>query len=107
LIETDGVPWRYAAVMAIRPLDSVPAGARPSLRLRVRVVSGPVGIGLLNADQSIFLQDRRVQPSLEPQIVWLELGDSETAANSAPLVVHAWDTAESARVRLEEICIVW
>jgi hypothetical protein len=104
LIETSPVPWAYAAVMAVRPRREIPADAQRSLRVRVRVEAAPVGIGLLNADQSAFVQSRRLLPAIEPQTVWLAIDDPATAG---PLVVHTWDTPEPARARIDEISVVW
>jgi hypothetical protein len=104
LIETSGVPWEYAAVFSVRPSRDIPEAAKRSLRIRAVVEAGPAGIGLLNADQSAFVQAKRVLPAIEPQTVWLAIDDPAAAG---PLVVHTWDTPERARVRIDEIAVVW
>jgi hypothetical protein len=101
---TSAVAWSYAAVMDVRPLDGVPANVARSMRIRVRVQHAPAGIGLLSADRSVFAHSRRIVPAAEPQTVWFEL---DPAITYGPLVVHAWDTRESANVYLEGISIVW
>jgi hypothetical protein len=104
LIETSAIPWEYAAVLSVRPSRDIPEGAQRSLRIRVVVEAGPAGIGLLNADRSVFLQSKQVLPALEPQTIWLAIDDP---AAVGPLVVHTWDTPQPARVRLDEIAVVW
>jgi hypothetical protein len=103
LIETSPSPWAYAAVMAVRPQREVPAGSQAMLRVRVRVEAAPVGIGLEKPDRSSFAQSRRLLPSIDPQTVWLAIDPAATG----PLVVHTWDTPEPARVRIDEMAIVW
>jgi hypothetical protein len=104
IVQTSTVRWAYAAVMACRPDPRAPAGARTSIRLRVHVERAPIGIGLLNADQSDFLERRRVAPATELQTVFLPIADLKAAG---PVVIHTWDAPESARVRLEDVAFVW
>jgi hypothetical protein len=104
LIETSAVPWEYAAVLSVRPRRDIPEGAQRSLRIRAVVEAGPAGIGLLNAERSAFVQARRLLPAIDPQTVWLALDDVATAG---PLVIHTWDTPEPARVRIDDISVVW
>jgi hypothetical protein len=104
VIETSAVPWAYASVMQVRPIRDVPAGATPSLRLRVQVDGAPIGIGLLSADRSRFVQSTRLLPAVDPQTVWLAMDDTATAG---PLVVHTWDEPKPGRARLDEIAVVW
>jgi hypothetical protein len=104
-IETGPVAWAYASVMSVRPCREIPQdGTRSSLRVRVRVDGAPVGIGLLNADKSAFVQSRRLLPSIEGETVWLPVDDP---VGGGPLVVHAWDILQPARVVIEDISWVW
>ena len=100
-IETTSVAWEYAAVMAIRPRGEIPANVERSLRMRVVVEGGPAGIGLLSADNSVFVASRRILPGVEPVVVYLPIIDT------GPLVVHAWDVPEPARVVIDDIQVVW
>jgi hypothetical protein len=91
--------------MSVRPCREIPQdGTRSSLRVRVRVDGAPVGIGLLNADKSAFVQSRRLLPSIEGETVWLPVDDP---VGGGPLVVHAWDILQPARVVIEDISWVW
>jgi hypothetical protein len=103
-IRTASVPWEYAAVMDVRPVDHVPADAARSMRVRLRVQDAPAGIGLLSVDSSVFVRSTRVAPTAELQTVSFEL---DPAVTYGRLVVHAWDTPESATVSLDEISLVW
>jgi hypothetical protein len=103
-IETTPVPWAYASVIAFTPAAAVPPDAEVSLRIRVHVSGGAAGLGALTADRSAFISSTRVLPGVEPETVLLPIADLSA---SGPLVVHAWDVAESARVRLEELSIIW
>jgi cephalosporin hydroxylase len=104
VVETSSVPWAYASVMAVRSRREPPSDAQRSLRLRVQVDEAPVGIGLLSADRSTFLQSRRLLPAIQPETVWLAIDDPATAG---PLVVHTWDEPRSGTVRIDEISMVW
>jgi len=104
VIETSAVPWAYASVIAVRTRREPPVGVQRSLKLRVQVEEAPVGIGLLSADRSTFLQSRRLLPEIDPQTVWLAIDDP---AISGPLVVHTWDEPKPGRARIDEITMVW
>jgi hypothetical protein len=103
-IETTPVPWAYASVIAVTPMATVPPDAGASLRIRVHVSDGAAGVGVLTADRSAFVSVTRVLPAVEPETVLLPILDVST---TGPLVVHAWEVAESARVHLEDLSIVW
>jgi hypothetical protein len=104
VIETRPVPWEYSAVMGVRPRREIPADAQRSLRVCLRVEDAPAGIGLLNADQSAFIQSKCVLPGIDAATVWLAIDDPAAAG---PLVVHTWETPESARVQIDGISMVW
>lgn len=101
VVETAPIRWHYAAVMRCRPTATVPARGW-SFRLRVSVEGAPVGIGLLSADRSTFVEYRRVEPG--PETVILPVRDPSAVG---PIVVHTWDIPQSARVRIDDISIVW
>lgn len=103
-IRTSAVPWEYAAVMDVKPLDSIPKDAKRSLCVRVRVEQAPAGIGLLSADRSVFVQSKRILPAVDLQTLWFEL---DPAMEVGPMVVHAWDTPEPAHVHIESISVAW
>ena len=103
-IETTPVKWDYSAVMGWRPRGEIPDNTPQSLCVRLQVVGAPAGIGILNVDRSAFLESRRILPALGSQTVFLSLADPSSCG---PLVVHAWDVPERARVVIEDISVVW
>jgi hypothetical protein len=103
-IGTNRVKWDYAAVIECRPREPIPGEASVSLMLRLQVVGAPAGVGLLNADRSAFAESRRILPGIQFQSVFLPVTDSSVASQ---LVIHTWDVPESARVRIEDIALVW
>jgi hypothetical protein len=103
-IVTTVVKWEYAAVIGWRPVDEIRRNVPRSLCVRIQVVGGPAGIGVLSADRSVFVESRRILPSLGVQTVFLSVADP---ANCGPLVVHTWDVPERARVVVEDISVVW
>jgi hypothetical protein len=103
-IATSKIPWEYAAVMSVLPVKQIPLDAQRSLRVQVQVDDAPVGVGLLNADRSAFLQSRHLLPALDPETIWLAIDDP---AKAGPLVVHTWDEPRAGRVRIDEISVVW
>ena len=84
--------------------QTIPAGGSTSLRLRLKVVGAPVGVGLLNADRSAFAESRRILPGIEPALAFLPVADTSAVTQ---LVVHTWDLPERARVRIDDITYVW
>jgi hypothetical protein len=103
-LDTSPVKWDYAAVMECHPAETIPAGGSTSLRLRLKVVGAPVGVGLLNADRSAFAESRRILPGIEPALAFLPVADTSAVTQ---LVVHTWDLPERARVRIDDITYVW
>jgi hypothetical protein len=61
-------------------------------------------VSLLNADKSVFLECRRVDPGSEIETVLLPIRDM---AHTGPVVIHTWDLPESARVIIDDISVVW
>ncbi len=103
-VETSGVRWAYAALMTCRPDAMVPPEAQALLRLRVHVDGAPVGIGLLNAERSDFLERRRVAPGPEGETVFLPIVDD---ARGGQVVIQTWDVPERSKVRIDNITVVW
>jgi len=103
-IVTAPVAWNYAAVIECRPRDTIAGDALPSLTARLQVLDAPVGVGLLNADGSAFVESRRIVPAIESQSVFLPVADFRAPSQ---FVVHTWDVPSGARVRLEDIAYVW
>ena len=69
-ITTAATAWAYAATSEWRPVASPPADAPAWIRCRLRVEGGAVGVSLLNADGSAFVQSQ-VASSVSPTTVVL------------------------------------
>jgi hypothetical protein len=104
IIQTSSTRWEYASVMEWRPATEIPAGVPRSLRIRVQVDGAPAGVGLLSADRSVFVASERVLAGDHPQTVFLRI---DPLSPNGPLVVHTWDVPQPARVRIEDISLVW
>jgi len=104
-IETAAVPWHYAVVMECESRDAVPVDVSAVLRLGVEVSNGPVGVGLLNSDQSKFIDSHRVLPADRQQVVYLSV--ARESRIPATLVVHAWDQPLAGRIRIQEVSFLW
>jgi hypothetical protein len=102
-VQTVASKWDYALVLAWTPAAHIPPEADRSLRLRVQVDAAPVGIGLLNADRTTFVESQRLLPGIESQTVFLPV----RGASIGPLVVHTWDVPEPAQVRIDALSMVW
>ena len=102
-ITTDAVPWAYAATLAWRPAAAPPPGAQSWIRCRLHVEGGPIGVSLLTADESAFVQSQVASPSERAEIV-LAVPDLNRHGR---LVIHTWDVPVSARVRVEDLSLVW
>lgn len=101
---TDPKPWAYAATFAWRPAADVPSGAEHWIRCRVKVEGGLIGVSLLSSDEKVFVESKLVSPSSDAADVLLPVAD---LAYHGRLVIHTWDTGESARVRIEDLSLVW
>jgi hypothetical protein len=102
-ITTGAVAWAYAATFAWRPLTNPPPDAQAWIRCRLRVEGGPVGLSLLTADESAFAQSQVVSPSGQADVL-LAVPD---LGRRGRLVIHTWDVPVSARVRIDDLSLVW
>jgi SAM-dependent methyltransferase len=103
-IVTAAKPWVYAATFAWRPVAPLPPDAERWIRCRVRVEGGMIGISLLSPDETRFVESKPVSSSSDAVDVLLPVAD---VSRHGRLVIHTWDAAESARVRIDELALVW
>jgi hypothetical protein len=104
-IATDAKAWAYAVAWAWRPAGDVPADVQPYLRIRLIVEGGAIGVSLLTPDGKEFVESKIVASSgAAPAFVLLPIAD---IVQRGRLVVHTWDTPTSARVRVEDVSLVW
>jgi hypothetical protein len=102
-ITTAAVPWAYAVTVAWRPATNPPPGAQAWIRCRLSVEGGPIGVSLLNADEGAFVQSQVVSQSDRADVV-LAVPD---LVRRGRLVIHTWDAPRSARVRIDDLFLVW
>src|SRR5262249_40555890 len=103
-IDTAPVAWQYAAVMDCAPSADIPAGVQPMIRVRAEASGGAVGMGLLSADRTRFVESRRVPPTGALEHVFMPIADRSLPPR---LVVHTWDEPVPGRARIEDISFVW
>lgn len=103
-IATGATPWAYAARVPWRAAAEPPANVNTWVRCRLRVEGGPIGVSLLSADEGTFVGSQVVSQTAEPVDVLLLVPD---LARHGPLVIHTWDAPESARVRIDDLALVW
>jgi hypothetical protein len=96
--------WAFASAWTWRPTVEPPAGADAWLRVRLQVDGGSVGIGLLAGNGTDFLVRRALSPHRATAEVLLPVAD---VTNPGKLVVHTWAAPVSARVRIEDLTLVW
>jgi hypothetical protein len=105
VIDTDAKAWAYAAAWAWRPAGDMPPDVQAYLRVWLTVEGGAIGVSLLTLDGKEFVQSKIVvASSAAPTIVLLPVAD---VVQRGRLVIHTWDTPASARVRVEEVSLVW
>jgi hypothetical protein len=102
-ITTGAVPWAYAATFAWRPSANPPPDVQAWIRCRLRVEGGPIGVSLLTADEGAFVHSQVVSPTDQADVM-LAVPD---LAQRGRLVIHTWDTPVSARVRIDDLSLVW
>jgi hypothetical protein len=96
-------PWSFASAWAWRPLEDVPRNVETWLRVRMQVEDGSVGVGLLAANGTDFTVRRAVAPG-EAVDVQMPVAD---LANRGQLVVTTWAAPRPARVRVDDVRLVW
>ena len=75
-----------------------------SLRVRLRVDGGPIGVSLQAPDGKEFEASRVVSSTEEPLQVLLPVAD---LSQRGSLIVHTWDQPNGARVRIDDVSLVW
>jgi hypothetical protein len=104
-IATQAKAWAYALSLAWRPAAEPPPDVPAWIRCRMRVDGGAVGVSLLSPDEQVFVQCQGVSASGANLVnVLLE---APAIAQRGRLVIHTWDTPEVARVRIDELSLVW
>ncbi len=103
-IVTAETPWAYASTLGWRPAEEPPAESQSWIRCRLQVEGGAVGISLLAPDERSFVESRVVSATSGRQDVWLR---APAPLERGRLVVHTWDAPVSARVRIEELALIW
>lgn len=103
-IVTPAEPWSFASSWQWRPGGPVPDEAVASLRVRLEVAGGSVGLGLLGPNGRDFTVRRAISPTRRSIDVDLPVAD---LANPGTLVVTTWAAPISARVRIDEVALVW
>jgi hypothetical protein len=103
-IVTAASSWAYASTLAWRPAEEPPADVPSWIRCRLRVDSGVAGVSLLARDELSFVQSQPVSATASPIEILLS---APGPAERGRLVIHTWDAPVSARVRIEELALVW
>jgi hypothetical protein len=89
--------------LAWRPSASPPSHAQTWIRCHLGVDGGPIGIGLLTEDEKTFVHSQIVSASDHANVV-LAVPD---VTRHGRLVIHTWDAPVSARVRIDDLSLVW
>jgi hypothetical protein len=97
-------PWSFASAWSWRPSDTVPPGVDSWLRVRMHVEDGSVGIGLLAANGRDFHVRRAVSPGRQAVEVQMPVSN---LADPGQLVVTTWAAPMPARVRIDDVSLVW
>jgi len=103
-IVTEPKPWMYASKLTWRPASTLPSDVQAFIRCRVQVEGGAIGVGLLSLDEKEFVETQVVSSAAEPVNVMLPVAD---LARRGPLVIYTWAAPESARVRIDDLSLVW
>jgi len=104
LVVTPPQPWSFASAWRWRPAVAVPEGAQVALHLRLHIEGASIGVGLLGPNGRDFTVRRAQSPGREPIDVHLPVAD---LANPGQLVVSTWAAPISARVRIDDVRLVW
>jgi hypothetical protein len=103
-IVTDDKAWAYASTIAWRPAEEPPPHVPSWIRCRLRVDRGVIGVSLLSPNEEKFVESQVVSSTPGPMTVLLA---APGPAERGRLVVHTWDAPVSARVRIDELALVW
>lgn len=103
-IVTADQAWAYASTIGWRPMEEPPADVAAWIRCRLRVEGGVAGVSLLARDELSFVESHVVSAMTGPIDVWLR---APRATERGRLVIHTWDVPVSARVRIDDLSLVW
>ncbi|HLG96332.1 MAG TPA: glycosyltransferase family A protein [Bryobacteraceae bacterium] len=101
IVQTPAEPWSYGAALFVRRPEREPWEYALAVELRVR--SGTVGVGLLNAAEDDFLFRQRVTMNPELQTVHFTIRDVPQIGR---LVVQNWETPGRSVVELISIRVM-
>lgn len=104
VLMTDATAWAYAASWAWRPTADVPARAHAQLQIRLSVEGGPIGLALLDREGKTFVESKIVGSGPDVANVLIPIDD---LVHRGRLVIHTWDKPVPARVRIDDLSIVW
>jgi hypothetical protein len=104
VVATPSQPWSFASAWRWKPRAALPAGANASLCVRLHVENGSIGIGLLGANGRDFTVRRAVAPGRHPIDIHLPVAD---IADPGQLVISTWAAPTAARVRVDQLTLVW
>ena len=102
-VVTPAAQWAYGATLAWTPQAPIPEGAQPWLRLRLLVRDAPIGVGLLDATQARFIEQKLVTPAPAATDVLLPM---PSRSGVGPVVIFAW-SATTAVATIELCSVVW
>jgi hypothetical protein len=103
-VTTKPQAWAYADVLSWHPSAPVPAAGQSYLRLRLHVDGASIGVGLLGADGTEFTVRRVLAPAAGQIEMLLPVAEP---ARPGKLVIQTWADPATARVRLDDLSIVW
>jgi len=98
-VNTQPVPWEYAAVGSVKYFGQMPSQAGV-VRLVVYVSGSNAGIGFTGDNQSEYITRLEVQPSNEAQEYYFAIDNLSEVRN---LIISGWDSHASARVDIIEL----
>jgi len=103
-ITTEARPWQYAMALDWKPSPDIPAESAAWLRIRLAVDGGTIGVGLVAENGRDFSVRRAVAPRPRASTVLLPIMNVSCPER---IIVQTWAMPNAARVRIEELTLLW
>jgi hypothetical protein len=103
-ITTEARSWQYAAAFDWKATADAPPDAPAWLRVRLNVDGGSIGVGLVAENGRDFSVRRAVAPRPRSSTLMLPVA---SVSRPERLIIQTWAVPAAARVRIEELALVW
>jgi len=101
MLKTEPLPWQYAALLPLAAAQwAVDKSRAAVVRVRLRLHSGSVGVGVLNEERTEFVARQQLQPTAEAVDVTLPVHRLDAVSD---LVFQNWDQPIAGLIEIKRV----